>query len=425
MAMVFAFHKFLLILADWIHKLIWQRYIFPSESTKTKRLVILGGGFSGAYAAKKLEDHFQVTFIDEKDYFEFTPSVLRTLVEPNHIGSIQILHSSYLDMRKTKIVQQRVSNVQSHSLTLMNGEILEFDYLIVCTGSTYHWPFKDGANVVMATRGSSLSKCYQQVKQSEHILVIGGGIVGVELSAEILEHFPDKSISIVHAGNHLMNRGETNSKTVEYVTRHLTHNRRNVQIHLNERVVQQNGHEFSTDRGNVIEADLALVCTGIKPNSEPFTEGPLFQCVDDRGFLKVNEYLQLEGFPHIFVAGDVASLREEKLAQNAESEALTVVHNILLYAKHQAEENKLSNPNDEPRSPKFNRQNSNPIELRTYTPKSRIKIISLGKYDGITLYKNFAFTGFIPAIMKEFVEFKVMVAYRYRTKFHPPFHLEG
>jgi NADH dehydrogenase FAD-containing subunit len=34
--------------------------------------------------AKALEGSFRVTLIDNKDYFEFTPSVLRTIVEPKH-----------------------------------------------------------------------------------------------------------------------------------------------------------------------------------------------------------------------------------------------------------------------------------------------------------------------------------------------------
>lgn len=64
--------------------------LFYSPTTQRKRsqrereVVIVGGGFAGAYVAKALEDCFRVTLVDNKDYFEFTPSVLRTIVEPNH-----------------------------------------------------------------------------------------------------------------------------------------------------------------------------------------------------------------------------------------------------------------------------------------------------------------------------------------------------
>ena len=59
-------------------------------------------------------------------------------------------------------------------------------------------PFKE-ENVVVATRGSTLSQYYQTAATSESILVIGGGIVGVEVAAELAETFPGKSISLVHS----------------------------------------------------------------------------------------------------------------------------------------------------------------------------------------------------------------------------------
>ena len=76
-----------------------------------KKLVIIGGGFAGAYCAQQLESHFNLTLIDTKDYYEFTPSVLRTLVEPNHISKIQVNHTQYL--HHTTIIQAEVQDISS------------------------------------------------------------------------------------------------------------------------------------------------------------------------------------------------------------------------------------------------------------------------------------------------------------------------
>jgi NADH dehydrogenase FAD-containing subunit len=46
--------------------------------------------------ARLLEHDYEVTLVDAKKYFEFTPSVLRALVEPEHAKVIQKPHLHYL-----------------------------------------------------------------------------------------------------------------------------------------------------------------------------------------------------------------------------------------------------------------------------------------------------------------------------------------
>ena len=64
-----------------------------------KKLVIIGGGFAGSLVARNLEKEFNVTLIDTKPYFEFTPGILRTIVEPDHIKKVVIwliIYRAYL-----------------------------------------------------------------------------------------------------------------------------------------------------------------------------------------------------------------------------------------------------------------------------------------------------------------------------------------
>ena len=116
-----------------------------------KKIVIIGGGFAGSKIAQELEYYFsQVYLIDTKDYFEFTPSILRTLIEPSHINNIQIPHSKYLS--STKFIKAKLTNISENFLYFQpldkdSPSSLTFDYLILCTGSSYsealfHPPFK-------------------------------------------------------------------------------------------------------------------------------------------------------------------------------------------------------------------------------------------------------------------------------------------
>lgn len=80
-----------------------------SFDTTKKRIVVVGGGYAGTYAAKQLEFDFDVTLIDMKDYYEFTPSRLRILVEPAHAYKVQVRYESILS--NATIVTDKVENI--------------------------------------------------------------------------------------------------------------------------------------------------------------------------------------------------------------------------------------------------------------------------------------------------------------------------
>ncbi len=77
--------------------------------SQRKKLLIIGGGFAGAQSAKALEKLFNVVLIDTKDYFEYTPGILRTLALAPHFHSIHIKHEDFL--RETTLCQQKVQKV--------------------------------------------------------------------------------------------------------------------------------------------------------------------------------------------------------------------------------------------------------------------------------------------------------------------------
>ena len=89
---------------------------------------------------------------------------------------------------------------------------------------------------------------------------------------------------------------------------------------------------------------------------------------------------------HIFAAGDIASIPEEKLAQNAELQATIVVKNI----------NHLESQES----------------LEEYQSSARVMVISLGKHDGILISKQKVITGIIPGLLKSAIEWKEMRRYR-------------
>ena len=70
-----------------------------------------------------------------------------------------------------------------------------------------------------------------------YILVIGGGLVGVELAAEIVSHFPGKEVVLVHSQSTLVSRFP--KKAVRYVEQYLRSH--GVSVVCGERVVGHKG----------------------------------------------------------------------------------------------------------------------------------------------------------------------------------------
>jgi len=438
---------------------IWQKCL-------KKELIIIGGGYAGTYAAMKLERHFNVTMLDTKEYFEFTPSRLRTIVNPEKAKAIQVEHKKVL--KRSHICIEKVQQVFSEAV-ITESSTIPFDFLIICTGARYselnlgpmffietndekpnaNHSFDRATNeemakemneiaplvengeetiserslsrdlsrtsighpsiearpileeydrfrlliscpsssaVILSARVAHFERYHEVMLSSRRILIVGGGTVGVELAAEIVENFPEKELVLVNSQPQLINR--CSPKAIRYVENFLRRN--GVRLVLNERVVAHQGIMFMTHRGTMIEAELVFICTGNVPNSEFLKESCHFMPnsnVNRFGFVRVNEFLQLPQYENVFVAGDITDIpgEEEKLCQTAAAEIKVVVRNI------------------------FNIQGGKP--LVKYVPSKCPLVISLGKYDGLFTYRGWTITGFLPALMKEFIEWKEMIYY--------------
>lgn len=342
-----------------------------------KRVVIIGGGFAGARIAKRLEEGFEVTLIDTKDYFEFTPSVPRLLIEPRKSSNIQIKHSGYL--RKARFLHDRVISINKKLVITEKDNKLPYDYLIICSGSKYNEPFKE-EGVFLSDRSSHIISSSKKLKKAKKVLIIGGGLVGVEIAAEIADYYKNKKITLIQSDKSIIPRN--NNKSIDYCEKFLES--RGVELILEEKVISYKDGLATTDKKRKIKTDMIFLCTGITPNSD-FMKGNFSKSIDERSRIIVNECLQVRGHKNILCAGDVNNITEEKTAQGAEDQAGIIISNI------------------------FRMERGEP--LNSYKTSKKPMVISLGKKSGVFEWGNFVITGKIPAIIKWFIEKKTMWKY--------------
>jgi apoptosis-inducing factor 2 len=340
------------------------------------KVVILGGGFCGALIAKKLDrqKELEVILIDKKEYFEYSPSLCKLLSSPSYHNRIIIPFAQFL--KHTRVITEPVVNVTPKVIETKK-EKLSFDYLVIATGIDYPIFLENTKHVFAVKSGIEVIQFSHRIKEAKTILIIGGGLIGTEVAGELAIQTREKQIILLHPHDRLLGR---NTKDVSrYAKKYLEEH--GVQVIFNERIVGHSNGFFITDTQRRIKAEIGIWCAGIKSNPWYMKMFPS-SVFTGQNALKVNHFLQLEGYPNIFVGGDITNIPEEKMAANAERHAQIISKNILS---------------------SFQRK-----PLCVYKPKRQPMVISLGNWNGIITYPPVTIPGFIPAIIKLLIE-KVVI----------------
>lgn len=139
-----------------------------------------------------------------------------------------------------------------------------------------------------------------------HIVVVGGGASGCELSLAIHERFrrfPQVKVTLVQSQSRLLpNHAVGVARYFE-----MEMERRGIERRLNQRVVRFHRGLVETDAGETLRADVVLWATPAAPT-------PLLKHaglpVDPAGFLRVRSTLQAVDRPEVFGTGDCVTFEE-------------------------------------------------------------------------------------------------------------------
>lgn len=337
------------------------------------KVIIIGGGFCGSKTAKILEKqkNIDLTLIDKKNYFEYYPSLPKTIKNNSNISKIKKYYKDFL--KKSNIIIDEVIEVNKKYVITRKQKKHYFDLLVISSGIEYPIFLKNTKNVYTLTKSENIYKINITLKNSKKILIIGGGLIGVETAAEIADKTKDKEIIIVHPHNRLIERNPVHiSKKAEQILK-----KKQIKIIFNEKIVNKEKKFYISNKKNRYDADIAIWCAGIKYN--PFFMKKFNEKIfSEKKSLKVNSYLQLKYNKNIFVGGDITDISEEKTGYNAERHGQIIAQNII----------KIKNKKD----------------LRKYKSIKTPLVLGLGKYNGIFIYKNFMITGLLPAFLKKFIE---------------------
>jgi len=286
-----------------------------------EQIIIIGNGVAGVTTARHLRKRSSnpITIISSESKHFFSRTALMYI----YMGHMKYEHTKpypddFWKKNRIDLLQARVEQIMpdEKQLKLSNGELLSYDKLIVATGSktaTYGWKGLDLNGVQGLYALQDLQLMESNTKGIDHAVVIGGGLIGVEM-AEMLHTRGIKVIFLVREdrfwGNVLP------KEEGELIGRHLVNEGIDLrfQTDLEEIIGDENAKvkAIKTGSGDQIQCDFVGICTGVKPNVD-FLKGSGLKI--DKGIL-VDEYLQTN-LPDVYAAGDCAQLKTPSSGRKA------------------------------------------------------------------------------------------------------------
>ncbi len=306
------------------------------------RVVILGGGFGGLYAAQKLKyAPVEVTVIDRRNFHLFQPllyQVATGALSPGEISApIRGLLASHKNTRV--LLGEAVDiNPQTKRILLQDGAEVEYDSLLVATGSqsTYfgndkwkEWapPLKsiEDATIIrhkilLAFEAAERTHDPEERREWLTFVIVGAGATGVELAGslgeianETLKHDfrsirpQDARIIVVDgAPRTLMAYPEDLSRKAEQQLIKL-----GVRVRSGVKVngVDASGVSIQTSSGahEHIASRTVVWAAGVAVSDFARVLAQKTGSETDRGGkIKVSPELTIPGYPDIFVVGDLA-----------------------------------------------------------------------------------------------------------------------
>jgi NADH dehydrogenase len=316
----------------------------PTHTTgRRQRIVILGGGFAGVYAALRLEKtlawdpDIEVVLVSRDNFLLFTPMLHE--VATGEIGPTDIVNPLRKLLRRVNLFIGEVESIDlaGKTVTVSHGDghhhhELVCDHLVLALGAStnfFNLPGLQERSLTMKSLGDAIHLRNHVIKNLEEadfecnaqlrewlltIVVAGAGFAGVETIGALNDFVRDSlrfyprlkddmvRFVLVDAGPAVL--PELSPALGDYAREKLA--RRKIEIVLNTRVESVTDQEVRLDSGAAIRTNT-LIWTG---GNAPHPLVSRLPCRMERGRPLVNDFLEIPEWPGTWAVGDCAAIRD-------------------------------------------------------------------------------------------------------------------
>ncbi|MCF0058613.1 NAD(P)/FAD-dependent oxidoreductase [Dyadobacter sp. CY356] len=297
------------------------------------KVVIVGGGFAGINLALSLAHNikFQVTLVDKSDHHIFTPFLYQLaagIFKPGDVSFPFLKMFSGKENLKFHSGELVEVSPAENKIILTNG-ILEYEYLIVATGSQIQ--FQGNQNLLkkafgIATVEDALALKNHLVKQFETVdnhgkvqklVVVGGGSSGVETSAMLAQWLVDieatTKLSKAKPEIYLIEKSGSLLASMDVkFQKHAYHSltELGIKILLNCHVRDYLDDMVLLSSGEQFETKTVIWTAGIKASK---FNGFVLEAYGPENRLVVDSFNKVVGTYNVFAIGDVSIQKPENL----------------------------------------------------------------------------------------------------------------
>ncbi|HEY7614457.1 MAG TPA: FAD-dependent oxidoreductase [Gemmatimonadales bacterium] len=331
----------------------------------TTRVVILGGGFSGVSAARRLErlhrrrSDIEVTIVSRDNFFVLTPLLFEACS-----GRLELRHCAQpirpaLD--RARFIEAEVERVDvEHRVVYAAAPEgaeyeLPYDHLVVALGASTNETIIPGSALALTfkTMGDALVLRNHLIERFERadaarretdrqrcltVVIVGGGLVGVELLGEltafaddVLRYYPrirreELRFHLFEAGERIL--PELDPKLAEKAVRVLRGRGADIRASMPVRAIERDRVHLA---GETIEAGTIVLAAGIVPSE--VAAGMAVEH-DRRGRIAVDAAMRSRSHPTVWALGDCAAIPGPDgtpypaLAQHAVREGRRLAENV-------------------------------------------------------------------------------------------------
>lgn len=296
----------------------------------SKEIVILGAGYGGLLTALTLrkyvnKDEATITVVNKYPTHQLITELHRLAGGSTSEHAISFPLTKLFKDKDVNIVIDEVKSfsVNKKEVNLADGSVLKYDNLVVALGSQTGFfgipgleensmvlKSVEDANRIFHHIENKIAAFAKTKNPADGTIVIGGGgLTGVELVGEIVDHFPnvarkygvdfkELNIKLVEAGPKIL--PVLPDDLIGRATESLS--KRGVEFLTGLPVTGVEGNKISLKDGSTIESNTFIWTGGVA--ALPLVQESGLEC--DRGKAVIDEYLRSKSHPEVFVVGDAS-----------------------------------------------------------------------------------------------------------------------